>query len=291
MFPLFSHGILENAAMNYLQGALRHLPAVLAGVGVFFLATIVAGLVRGATMRSFRRGGADPRAANAWGTIAKYCIVILGFVAALAVGGVDLSAMMIALGAIGFALAFAMQDTIGNFISGLILLTAHPFARGDRIEVNGTKGFVEEVGMRSTKIKTFDGLRVEVPNRTVLSSSMTILTHYPTRRVEAIVGVSYDDDVPGAIETAKEAMAGIADVLDDPAPEVLVDELGGSSVNLKIRFWVSVEAGRASWLQVRTEAIRTVKEELEAAGYDIPFPIRTVYFHDETEAGEAEVPA
>jgi small-conductance mechanosensitive channel len=291
MFPLFGHSTIEAAAMNYLQEALRQLPAVLAGIGVFILATILASAARRGAQKSFKRAGADERGANAWGTIVKYVIWILGLVAGLAVGGVDLGAMMVALGAIGFALAFAMQDTIGNFIAGLILLTSHPFARGDRIAVDGTMGTVEEVGMRSTKIKTFDGLRVEVPNRAVLSSSMTILTHYPTRRVEAIVGVSYDDDIPGAIETAKEAMASVGDVLDTPEPEVLVDELGGSSVNLKLRFWVSVEEGRASWLQTRTEAIRTVKEELEAAGYDIPFPIRTVFLHEESEPEtvEAEV--
>lgn len=283
MFPLFSHGTIEGAALSYLQAVLRQLPAVLAGIGVILLAAVLAGVLRGAAKRNLQRAGAPERAANAWGTIVKYVIFLLGVVAGLAVGGVDLGSMMVALGAIGFALAFAMQDTIGNFIAGLIILTSHPFAAGDRISVGDTMGTVEEVGMRATKVKTFDGLRVEVPNRNVLGSSMTILTHYRTRRVEAIVGVSYDDDIPGAVETAKEAMASLGDILDDPAPEVLVDELGGSSVNLKIRFWVSVEEGRPSWLQVRTEAIRTVKEKLEAAGYDIPFPIRTVYLHDESE--------
>jgi small conductance mechanosensitive channel len=239
--------------------------------------------------KALTRASGDERAGNSWGRIVQYSVLILGLVAALAVAGVSLSALMVAVGAVGFALAFAMQETIANFIAGLIILTTHPFARHDVVEINDVEGTVDEISIRSTKLSTFDGLKVEVPNQQAISNNITVYSYHPHRRFEVAVGIGYDDDIEGAIETALAAAAEVDDVLDDPAPEAFVTDLGGSSVNLNVRFWVE-RAGRGAMLATKGDVAAAVKEALDEAGYDIPYPIRTIYMHDGDGVGETVEP-
>jgi small-conductance mechanosensitive channel len=283
---LLSRQQVENAFGRWADAAIAHLPNVAFAIGVLVLAVFAASLARKWARTALTRASGDERAGNSWGRIVQYSVLLLGVVASLAVAGVSLGALMVAVGAVGFAIAFAMQSTIANFISGLIILTTHPFARGDAVEVNGVEGKVEEISIRSTKLTTFDGLKVEVPNQQVLTNNITVYSYHPTRRFEVAVGIGYDDDIAGAVETAAEAAGTVEDVLTDPAPEVFVTDLGDSSVNLNARFWVN-RTDRATMLQIKGEVARAVKEALDEAGYDIPFPIRTVYMDDEGEEAEA----
>lgn len=275
---LISVAEIEAVFRAWFDNAIRYIPQVAFGIAVFILFTLFAGFARTGAVRAFTRASGDKRAGNAWGTIVRYAVLLLGVVASLAVAGVQLSAMMVAVGAIGFGLAFALQDTIANFFAGLLILTTHPFARDDAVEVNGAQGTVEEIKIRSTKLKTFDGLKVEVPNKAVLGSNITVFSEHPTRRFDVAVGIGYDDDISGAVETAMAAVGEVEDVLEAPPPEVFVSELGGSSVNLNVRFWVQ-RTDRASMLRIKGDVAQRVKEALDEAGYDIPFPIRTVYMH------------
>lgn len=263
----------------WFDRALLRLPQVALAVGVFVAFVLLAGLARRSARDAMTRASGDRRAGNAVGTLVRYAVLFLGLVVALAVAGVNLSAMMLAVGAIGFALAFAMQETIANLISGLIILLARPFAGDDAVEVNGAQGIVEEITIRSTRLRSFDGLKVEVPNKAVLSNNITVYSEHPTRRHDVAVGIGYDDDISGAVEVAREAAAGVEDVIDDPPVEVFVSELGGSSVNLNVRFWVK-RAPRGTMLKIKGEVAQAVKEALDGQGYDIPYPIRTVYMHE-----------
>lgn len=265
------------------------LPALTLGIVVFVAFYLGAKVARGGATTALTRIARDPRAGSAWGVIVHYVVLLVGIVAALATAGVDLAALMVAVGALAFGLAFAMQDTVANLISGLIILTSHPFSTGDAVEAAGQKGVVEEIGIRSTKLRSFDGLHVEVPNREVLGAPITVYTYHRTRRFDIGVGISYDDDITGAVETALTAVRSVPEVLDDPAPEVLVDELGGSSVNLIVRFWMDRTTG-VSLLVTKAEVIRRVKEALDEVGYDIPYPIRTLYLHGAGGSGGTDDP-
>lgn len=274
----------------WLDNALRHLPQVLIGVLVFVLFVLLAGMARRGAKRGMTQASGDKRAGNAVGTIARYAVLLLGLVVALAAAGVDLAAMMVAVGVIGFGLAFAMQETIANLIAGFIILLTQPFAQEDAVEVNGAQGVVERISIRSTQLRTFDGLKVEVPNRAVLGSNITVFTEHPTRRFDVGVGIGYDDDISGAVEVARQAAGEVDDVLDDPPVEVFVTELGGSSVNLNVRFWVH-RTDRATMLQIKGEVAQAVKEAVDEAGYDIPYPIRTIYMHEmEDQAADGNGP-
>lgn len=284
---LISVAEVEAIFRSWLDSALLHLPQITIAVLVFVGFVFLAGLARRSARTAVARTSGDRRAGNAVGTLTRYAVLFLGIVVALAVSGVDLSAMMVAVGAVGFALAFAMQETIANLVAGIIILTTHPFAREDAVEVNGAEGIVDEISIRSTKLRSFDGVKVEVPNKAVLSSNITVFSEHPQRRLEVGVGVGYDDDITGAVETAREAAAGVDGVLEDPPVEVLVSELGGSSVNLSVRVWME-RASRGRMLAVKGDVAQAVKEALDEAGYDIPFPIRTVYLHQENGDGLGE---
>ncbi|MDX1611310.1 MAG: mechanosensitive ion channel family protein [Candidatus Thermoplasmatota archaeon] len=271
-------GGITDWAMGWWNYLSQYLPRVGLGILVFVVFLTVAGAIRAGAVRAITKAVKDERAGNAWGTIIQYLVILLGVAASLAVLGVNLGSMMIALGAVGIAVGFALQDIIANFVSGLILLTSHPFARGDRVGIGGVEGTVARVGMRATMLRTFDGLRVEVPNKSVLSNNITIFSFHDTRRWDVLVGVGYDDDITGAKETVLKAVENIQGVRADPAPEIFVDELGGSSVNLKARFWTDATA-RGNMLATKSDVTQAVKEALVAEGYDIPYPIRTVYNH------------
>lgn len=268
---------------GFVSSVVAVLPRLLLALLVVVAFAVLARFARKAAQASMIRSSGDTRAANATGTLARYAVLFLGLVAALAVAGVSLAAMMIAIGAVGFALAFALQETIANLISGLIILTTRPFASEDAVEVNGAQGVVERIHIRATQLKTFDGVKVEVPNRAVLANNITVFTEHPTRRFDVAVGISYDDDIEGAIETARQAAQTVEDVLQDPPVEVFASELAGSSVDLTVRFWVQ-RSPRATMLKTKGEVTSAVKEALDEAGYDIPFPIRTIYMEDDGEA-------
>jgi len=140
---LVGHGDLEAVFRAWLDNAIRYLPQVLMGLGVLLLSVIVAGWAKKASRRTFKQTTGDRRAGNAMGTVVRYAVLFLGLVAALAVAGVDLGAMMIAVGAVGFALGFAMQDTIANLVAGFIVLSTQPFASEDAVRINDAEGKVE----------------------------------------------------------------------------------------------------------------------------------------------------
>lgn len=288
MFGLLSfHAGLRAAFDAWADRAVFYAPRLVGALVVLIVGFMLAKAARSTAVDSLGKATGDQRAGNAWGTIVQYAVMLLVIVASLAVAGVNLGALMVAVGAIGFALAFAMQDTIANFIAGLIILTTHPFADGDAVRIAGEEGTVETIGMRSTQLRTFDGLRVEVPNKNVLNTAMTIFSYHDTRRWDVLVGISYDDDIPGAVDTVLEATRGIEGVLGEPEPEVFVDELGGSSVNLKVRFWTE-KLPRGSMLSIKSEVTRAVKQALVDEGYDIPFPIRTIFMHEQGAAGNGD---
>jgi small-conductance mechanosensitive channel len=284
---LVGYGDLEAVFRAWLDNAIRYLPQVLMGLGVLLLSVIVAGWAKKVSRRTFKQTTGDRRAGNAMGTVVRYAVLFLGLVAALAVAGVDLGAMMVAVGAVGFALGFAMQDTIANLVAGFIVLSTQPFASEDAVRINDAEGKVEEISIRSTALRTFDGLKVEVPNKEVISNNITVFTEHPTRRFTIAVGIGYDDDIAGAVETAREAAASVDAVLDDPPVDVFVNELGGSSVNLNVRFWVE-RSSRGEMLEHQSRVTKAVKEALVDDGYDIPYPIRTVYLHEENGAEPVE---
>ncbi|WEL23250.1 mechanosensitive ion channel family protein [Candidatus Nanohalovita haloferacivicina] len=228
--------------------------------------------------KSIERRNGDKHVTKTSQRISSYVIYSLTAVALLGVFGVPLSALGTMVGLIGLGLSFALKDMIANFISGLLIMINRPFKIGDQIEVSGEAGTVRDIKIRASEIKTYDGRKVIVPNSTLYSNTVINNTAYDERRFEVVVGVGYDDDVEKAKDLAMETLEEAEMTEDDPEPQVLVHELGGSSVNLKLRGWT--KPSKANMVKASSEVTQLVKDKYDDAGIDIPYPIRTIYMEE-----------
>ncbi|WP_236698172.1 mechanosensitive ion channel family protein [Pyrodictium occultum] len=215
-----------------------------------------------------------------------YSLVALVGVLALGLAGFSLTGFAFAGSMIGVALGFASQTVASNFFSGLFLYFDKPLKPGDIVELpeTGVLGRVEDVTMFSTRITTLDGLSVRVPNETVFRSTIKNLYSHPARRIEYLVGIGYGESIEEARETILRVLAGHPLVLAEPEPRVFVEELGDSAVVLRVAFWVP----STKWLEVKWEMLGRIKEALDEAGIEIPFPQRVVWLRREEPSAPEE---
>jgi len=205
-----------------------------------------------------------------------YAVLLLVIVlTAIASVGVDIAPLMVLLGGSALAVGLALQGSLSNFASGLMLVIFHPFGKDDFVEAGGVSGTVIRVGIFNTELKTPDNRNITVPNSGITSSPITNFSANPTRRVDLLIGVHYDDDLKVARDTIMNVLKSHEKVLADPEPVVLVMELADSSVNIAARPWVNA----ADFWVVRSELMEQIKNALEAAGCSIPFPQRDVHLY------------
>jgi small-conductance mechanosensitive channel len=209
-----------------------------------------------------------------------YAIIIIGIIIVLPQLGIDLTGLLVAGGFVGLIIGFASQSVIGNLISGLFLIFERPVKIGDQISVEDISGFVEDIRILSTIVRTYDGICVRIPNERVFSSNITNYVANVARRVQYTIGISYSDDAEEAIHVMKGVVEEHPFTLETPPPLVFVDDLGDSSVNIAVIVW----APSVVWYSVKTELLQKIMRELERAGITIPFPQRVIHF-----AGNAEV--
>jgi small conductance mechanosensitive channel len=179
--------------------------------------------------------------------------------------------LLAGLGFFSVAVGFAFQDILENTLSGVLLLFRQPFEAGDQIEVQDEAGTVEAITIRETRIKTFDGQLVLIPNRDVYKNVIRVQTHYPVRRLTFVVGIAYEADARRACAVTVDALGRVEGVASEPRPEALVAELGVSTINIEARLWC--EPRQHETRQVLDEAIKTVKEALDDAGIELPADI------------------
>ena len=202
-------------------------------------------------------------------------VLLIGLITALSAVGVNVGALLALVGGGAFIIGFALQDTLGNFAAGVMLLIYRPFDVGDAVEVGGISGKVDKVSLVSTIIRTPDNKVVLVPNKQVWGQVITNSTASAERRVDMIFGIGYGDDVDRAKEILERILAEHELVLDEPAPTVQLNELGASSVNFICRPWVKT----ADYWTVYWDVTKQVKKEFDANGISIPFPQQDVYLH------------
>lgn len=191
------------------------------------------------------------------------------------------------IGLLGFgsvAVGFAFQDIFKNFLAGVLLLLREPFRLNDQIVVNGFEGTVEEIDIRVTKIRTYQGERVIVPNSVVFTSSVEVLTALPYRRTDLPLGVDYNTPLPSAIQSLLATLKDVEGVLSTPAPEIDIDGFGNSSINLIVRYWTLPQIIHVR--QTKTRVVLALKQTCDQASIDISYPISTVYFYDQQRFNE-----
>ena len=196
----------------------------------------------------------------------KACWTVLG-VMILGRLGVNVGPLVAGIGATGFILGFAFQESLGNLASGMMIAVNEPFKVGDFVEAAGHAGSIVEVNMMATIMNTGDNKRIVLPNKSVWGGPIVNYSAMDSRRVDLAVGIAYESDIDLAIDVINEALARMPGVLSEPAPRVAVASLDESSVKLLVRPW----AKGADYWTVNANALKTIKEALDRAGVKIPY--------------------
>jgi small conductance mechanosensitive channel len=248
---------------------------VVGAIVLLIVGMAVAGMIRGGVARAMRKKQVDETLVPFFSKLVYYFVLAVVVVAVLGLFGIQVTSIVAVLGAAAFAVGLALQGTLANFASGVMLLLFRPFKVGDFVDVAGALGKVAEIGIFSTTMNTPDNVRVIVPNSTIWGETIKNYATNDTRRNDMVMGVSYTDDLGKASDTIMRVLRADPRVLKDPEPVVAVSELADSSVNFVVRPWCTKE----DYWELRFDLNRKLKEELEAAGCSIPFPQRDVHVH------------
>ncbi|MGB9965225.1 mechanosensitive ion channel family protein [Halobacterium hubeiense] len=247
-------------------------------VGVY----IATGVVHRAVDRFVKRteGVSEHQAEIAY-RIVQISLYVLTLLILLELWGVNLSGLLIGAGFAGIVLGMAARQTLGAVFAGLVLMFSRPFEIGDWVKVGDKDGIVTDITIVNTRLQTFDGEYVMLPNDYVGSNEVVNRSRKGRLRLHVEVGVDYTADVDEAIDVAKEAMSDVDDIMTVPRPQVVLKELGDSAVVLDLRFWIDKPSARRKW-RAQTAVISAVKSAFDEAGIKIPFPQREVSGRAET---------
>lgn len=208
--------------------------------------------------------------------LVRIVLLVFVIVAAISALGIQTTSFIAVLGAAGLAVGLALQGSLSNFASGVLIVLFRPYKVGDFVEAAGISGSVEEVQILTTVLKTGDNKRVIVPNSQIMDSIITNYSANDTRRVDMVIGVSYSDDPDKVRQTLKELVAAEDRILDEPACTIAVSELGDSSVNFVVRPWVAT----ADYWGVMFDMTEAVKKRFDEEGISFPFPQRDVHVYN-----------
>jgi len=279
MNDLFSQGYLSaetiNVAADYLLSGLAFILILVVGR---YLARWVRDLIRG----GLDTPGVDRTLTKFAGNFAYYGIFLLAIFAALETLGVETASFIAVLAAASFAVGLALQGTLANFAAGVMLLVFRPFSVEDYVEIAGETGFVKEIQLFFTRLRTRENRLIIVPNGDIFGATIENIFAHDEIRVDCDVGTDYPADIDEVREVLLEAARSVDDRLEEKGEQAALVGLGDSSINWQVRVWARPE----DYFRLRQELTRQVKYKLDEADIGIPFPQRDV--HLDQLNGEAE---
>jgi small conductance mechanosensitive channel len=256
------------------RSVLESLPVVLLGLVILAVAIALAVAAARAFNRTIERANVDGSVAALLTRIVRLVLFLAAVLFALSVMGVPVSSVLGLLAVAGLAVGLAIQGILENFIAGVILQIRRPIRRGEQVISGDYEGTVEDIDFRVTRLLTYDGTVVLIPNAQVYTNPLVNLTRRGKRRTTLVVGIDYRDDHDRARAVMAEALAEVEGVLGEPPSEVLLTTLGESSVDFELRYWTLPDIRSVRHTQDRV--LSAVKTAVEAAGMTIPWPIRTL---------------
>lgn len=282
--------IISESITSFYNDFIAQLPGIGIGILIVILGLLLGLWIGGFVKRKLAARTGDPLMSKFLGQAIKYVSVIIAVMLALEASGLGAIATGIftAAGASAVVLGFAFKDIGQNFIAGIIMAFSRPFDVDDTVQIDDNFGKVKALEFRYTKLKTFDGKDVYIPNSDVLTKPVTNFTEDGFFRWDFIIGIAYENNIEGAKETILKALSKEPNVIEDEEHEnfVIEDELATSTVNLKVFFWVDTKDFRRMALITKGNVVRNVKEELEEAGYYMPADIQEIKLY----GGETEFP-
>lgn len=263
---------------SWAHAGVEMLPNLAIALVVLLLAFGISRLVPRGVSSLSERLGLNPSAGRLVGRVVAVLVLVLGLSVALGVMELQrtVTSVLAGAGVVGLALGLAFQDIASNLLAGVSMSFRRPFNIGDQILTCDYEGRVVDLDLRTTRLVTYDGQDVVLPNHDVYTSGMVNYTRSKERRVDVPVGVGYDEDLDRAARVAEESVReGVRHADEDRDPEVLFTGFGGSSIDLVVRLWVT-DPGKLAVLQAQSDMIRRIKAGFDEAGIGIPFPIRTI---------------
>ena len=257
--------------------------AVVSAVAIFFIGRWVAQLVIRLAKKAMTKAKLDETLIAFLGNVGYGLLLAMVIISALGQLGVDTTSAAALLGGAALAIGLALQNQLSSFAAGVMLILFRPFAKGNVVDIGGQMGIVEEIKITSTILKTFDNQLVWLPNSSVWGNKITNFSALPTRRVDLTIGIGYGSDLKKAKELLVAMLKDEPRILDDPAPSVVVSNLGDNSVDFAVRGW----AASADWWATRCDLVERIKLSFDENDIEIPFPQRTVHLVSETPAADA----
>jgi small conductance mechanosensitive channel len=248
-------------------------------IAIFMIGKFVAKLISSATKKILTHKKFDNTVTSFIASLIYGLVVMVAFIAAISHLGFNTTSLVAIVGAAGLAIGLALQGSLSNFASGILLISLKPFKAGDFVEISGTAGIVEEVHVFSTQLRTGDNKTVIITNGGITSGTITNYSAKPTRRIDLVIGVGYSADLKLTKQILKDVVSRHDLVLKEPAITIGVSELADSSVNFIVRPWVKT----ADYWPVHFDLLEAIKIALDDADIEIPFPQLSVHVNQETK--------
>ena len=242
---------------------------------IFVIGKKVVHIATSVAKKLMAKAKVDELLVNFLGSILNAMLLLFVAIAALDQLGVNTTSFIALIGAAGLAIGLALQGSLQNLASGVMLIVFRPFTIGDFIEAGGATGTVELIGIFSTTMRTGDNKEIIVPNGSIFGGTITNVSARDTRRVDMVFGIGYDDDIKKAKEIIQKILDSDERILKDPAPLIAVGELADSSVNFNVRPWCKT----GDYWGVYFDTHEKIKLTFDEQGISIPFPQMDVHQH------------
>ncbi len=249
---------------------------VVTAIAIFYIGRLVVRLFVRGLSKVMLAQDIDKTLQTFISNLANMILLMFVIVAAISALGIQTTSLIAVLGAAGLAIGLALQGSLSNFASGVLIVMFRPYKVGDWVEAAGISGSVEKVEILTTVLKTGDNKRVIVPNGQIMNSIITNYSANNTRRIDMVIGVSYNDDIDKVRKTLEELVAADDRILKDPACTIAVSELADSSVNFVVRPWVRT----SDYGGVKFELTEAIKKRFDKEGISFPFPQQDVHLYE-----------
>jgi small conductance mechanosensitive channel len=248
---------------------------VLVAIAIFFIGKWLARVLTSGVKKMLTKARVEDTLVEFLGNITNIALMVLVIIAVLGELGIQTASFAAVLAAAGLAVGLALQGSLSNFASGVMLILFRPIKVGDVVEIAGKVGKVDTVEIFSTVLITPDDIRLIIPNSQITSDVITNFATTPNRRVDLVIGISYNDNIGDAKRVLEEILQEESRVLPDPSYSIVVGNLGDSSVDIFVRPWVRNE----DYWDVRFALIEKIKVTFDEKGISFPFPSREIYMH------------
>lgn len=248
---------------------------IISALLILFIGNIIVKAVANSVSKVLEKKKMDKAVVEFVNGLVRYLLFVIVLIAALGRIGVQTASVVAVIGAAGLAVGLALQGSLSNFAAGVLIVAFRPFKSGDYVEIGGVAGSVEAIQIFQTVLKTPDNKMVVVPNSSVIGGAITNYSRHATRRVDLVIGVSYSADLKQTKQVIRDVLEKDERILKDPAIQIGVLALADSSVNFVVRPWCKT----ADYWDVYFDSTQAIKEALDEAGIEIPFPQMDVHLN------------